>query len=68
MAKRVSQEDTDNDFKSVSALAERLGLTGEAKDSYVHRHMSKLGHKSQRRYVPGEAKSSSSDDDDDWSF
>lgn len=66
MAKRKSQEDTDNDFRSISGMADRLGLKGEERSRYTHKHMTKLGHKPQTRYVPGEDEKSDSDSDDDF--
>lgn len=53
MAKRRSQEDTDNDYRSISGMADRLGLKGEERSRYLHKHMTTLGHKPQTRYVPG---------------
>jgi hypothetical protein len=66
MAKRKSQEDTDNDYRSVKAMGERLGLKGEGLANYIHKHMTTLGHKPQTRYTPGDG--DDKDDGDDGSF
>jgi hypothetical protein len=57
--KRASQEDVNTDHKSVSQMADRLNLQGEEREKYVDKHMTTLGHKSARTYLPG------GDDDDD---
>jgi hypothetical protein len=57
--KRASQEDVNNDHKSVASMADRLGLSGEDREKYVDKHMTTLGHKGQRTYIPG------GDDNDD---
>jgi hypothetical protein len=68
MARKKSQEDTDSDYRSVSAMADRLGLKGEGRERYVHKHMTTLGHSAQRRYVPAKEDKDSDDDDDDGFF
>lgn len=65
MAKRKSQEDTDNDYRSVGSMADRMGLKGEDRNRYVHQHMTRLGHKPQTRYTPGDDKT---EDEDSESF
>jgi hypothetical protein len=68
MARKKSQEDTDGDYRSVTAMAERLGLKGEARERYVHRHMTTLGHSAQRRYIPAKDEKDGDDGDDDDGF
>ena len=66
MAKRKSQEDTDGDYRSISGMADRMGLKGEDRNRYVHQHMTRLGHKPQTRYVPGGDDKDESDGSDDF--
>lgn len=63
MAKETDKHEDDDDYGTVSKMAERLGLEGEDKDRYVHRHMTGLGYKTQRSYVKDE-----DDEDDDGGF
>lgn len=64
--RRKSQEDTDGDFRTIKAMAERLGLKGEDASRYVHKHMTKLGHKGTTRYVPGGDDDKDGDGDEDF--
>lgn len=54
--RRVTQEDVDNDYKSVSAMAERLGFSKNKEDHsrYVDEHMTRLGHKRRTSYIPND--------------
>lgn len=59
MPRKPTQDDVDNDHLTVSEMADKLGLSGDERERYVHRHMTGMGHAAQRTYVPGD------DDDDD---
>lgn len=54
----ADKPDAATDHESVTTMAERLGLKGEAKRDYIHKHMRKLGHRAVVNYVDA-------DDDDD---
>jgi hypothetical protein len=58
--RKVTQQDVDNDAVGVAAMADRMKLTGDQRDHYIHEHMTKLGHTAHRAYGP----SDSYDDDD----
>jgi hypothetical protein len=55
----MSDED-DQDYTSVSGMADRLGLKGSRRTKYIHEHMTGLGYRMQPNYVPG-----GNDDDDE---
>lgn len=52
MAERSSAQE---DYETVSAMAERLKLTGHDKEDYIRRHMRGFGHKSVTSWVEGDA-------------
>lgn len=60
MARDESQAATDHE--TVGAMADRLKLKGKARDDYIHRHMTRLGHRAVTQYVDRD-----DDDDDDES-
>ena len=66
--RKSTQEDVDTDNKSVAAMADRMGLTGEDRAKYIHNHMTKLGHKPRMSYVPGEDRDDDEGDDGDGFF
>lgn len=41
---RTDDEDDDSTFDEVSAMADRLGIKGEARFNYVNDHMTQLGY------------------------
>jgi hypothetical protein len=41
----------ETDLADVTARAKRLGLTGEDKAEYIHKHMTGYGYKARRSYV-----------------
>lgn len=51
--------DSDQDYESVSKMADRMGLKGRDREKYVHEHMTSLGYSSRRSYYTPE------DEDDD---
>jgi hypothetical protein len=54
--------DQDDDlFDSVTAMAERIGLSGKDKDRYVHEHMTRGGY----RAIPQYVKDDEQDEQDD---
>lgn len=59
----MSDED-DGDFGTVSAMADRLKLTGRERDKYIHSHMTGLGYKMQPSYIRAEEGDDDDDDDD----
>lgn len=62
MAPRKSDDDVQADHESISGMADRLKLKGRARQDYIHKHMTGLGHKPQVTYT-----ASDDDDDDDSS-
>lgn len=64
--RKPTQEEVDNDHKSVAATADRMGLTGEERAKYIHSHMTKFGHKPRTSYIPGEEKEDDSDEGDSF--
>jgi hypothetical protein len=53
-------DDKDDDlYDTVSAMADRLELTGRERTTYIHEHMTRGGYKAVPQYVRGD------DDDDD---
>lgn len=53
--------DRDDDlFETVSSMAERLGLSGKERRTYIHEHMTRSGYRMEPTYVPAEE----GDDDD----
>lgn len=60
MARDESQASSDH--VTVSEMADRLKLKGRAREDYIHRHMTRLGHKAVTNYVDKD-----DDDDDDES-
>lgn len=59
-----NDEDAATDHESVSAVADRLGLTGEDRTRYIHKHMTGFGYRMQPSYVPRDDDDNSDDDDD----
>jgi hypothetical protein len=51
------KEDENDDYGTVAAMADRLGLKGKERNKYIHDHMTGFGY----RMVPSYVK----DDDDD---
>jgi hypothetical protein len=41
----------ESDLTAVTAQAKRLGLTGEERTEYIHKHMTGYGYKARRTYV-----------------
>jgi len=68
VARRPSQEDVDADHTSVTAMADRMGLTGEDRDRYIHQHMTKLGYAAERRYKLKEDEKNKNKNDEDSFF
>lgn len=66
--KKSTQEDVDNDHKTIAATADRMGLSGDERARYIHSHMTKFGHKARTGYVPGADKDDDDDDDGDEFF
>ena len=60
----ADKSDAAADHESVAALADRMGLKGEARRTYIHKHMTKLGHKAVVNYVDND----DDDDDDETGF
>lgn len=59
--------DKDDDlYESVSAMADRIKLTGQDRTKYIHDHMTRGGYKAIPQYVPADDKDD--DDDDDSPF
>lgn len=54
----------DDDFEIVSAMADRLQLTGRDRDRYIHQHMTGLGYKMQPSYVTRDEEDDDDADDD----
>jgi len=57
----VADKDDDDLFESVSGMADRLGLKGSERRTYIHEHMTRGGY----RAVPNYVKADDDDDDDD---
>lgn len=60
----MADKDDDDLFETVSAMADRIGLTGSDKTKYVHDHMTRGGYKAVPQYVPADDKDGDDDDDD----
>jgi hypothetical protein len=54
-------KDDDDMFDTVSSMADRIGLKGKERTSYIHEHMTRSGY----RAVPNYVKDDGDDDDDD---
>lgn len=61
MAKDDYDKDDNEDFDTVSRMAQRLKLKGRERDRYIDQHMRGLGYQS----VPTYVKADDDDDDDD---
>lgn len=59
MANREPKSE-DDDFTSVSAMADRLKLKGKDRTKYIHDHMTGFGY----RMVPSYVRADDDDDDD----
>lgn len=57
----MAKDDDDDLFDSVNAMADRLGLSGKERTSYVHESMTRGGY----RAVPQYVKSDDDEDDED---
>jgi hypothetical protein len=57
----VADKNDDDLYDSVAAMADRLGLKGRERSTYVHEHMTRGGY----RAVPNYVKADDGDDDDD---
>jgi hypothetical protein len=56
----TTMADKDDDLlDSVTAMAERLGLKGKERTTYIHEHMTRSGYRAVPQYVKAD------DDDDD---
>jgi hypothetical protein len=60
----MADKDDDDLFDSVSAMADRIGLSGREKSRYIHEHMTRGGYRAVPSYVRDEGED---DDDDDGS-
>lgn len=61
-------DEDDGDYQGVSAMADRLKLTGRDRDRYIHQHMTGLGYKMQPSYIRAEEGDDDDDDDNDRFF
>lgn len=59
----VADNQEDSLYDDVSAMADRIGLTGKDRTSYIHEHMTRGGY----RAVPSYVKDDSDDEDDEGS-
>jgi hypothetical protein len=57
----VADNNDDDLYDSVAAMADRLGLSGKERAQYVHEHMTRGGYKA----VPNYVKADKDDEDDD---
>jgi hypothetical protein len=57
----VADSQEDSLYDDVSAMADRLKLTGRERTSYIHEHMTRGGYKA----IPSYVRDESEDDDDE---
>jgi hypothetical protein len=61
MEVRTVADNDDDLLDSVTSMADRMGLKGRERTSYIHEHMTRSGY----RAVPNYVKDEGDDDDDD---
>lgn len=64
----MADKDDDDLFESVSAMADRIGLTGREKTRYVHEHMTRGGYRAVPSYIPADDNDDDDDGNDDSGF
>lgn len=58
----VDDADTDDLLEQVTAMADRMGLEGADRRSYIHEHMTRSGYRAEPTYVREEQDESDRDD------
>jgi hypothetical protein len=54
----------DEDLASVTAMADRMGLEGDARDRYIHKHMQMFGYKPRMDWDEPDGNEEQEDDND----
>jgi len=59
----VADSEEDSLFDDVSAMADRIGLSGKDKERYIHEHMTRGGYRAVPSYVRQEEEPEEEDED-----
>lgn len=64
----MANENDDTLLDDVTAMAERIGLTGQERTRYIHEHMTRSGYRAVPTYVRGEDGEDETEDDSGGGF